>query len=172
MTKPKKVWAIVRGPEPYFDGTLHPSGSAVLVDPEFVSDKDYVEEEVTVRLAQPIMHEGKLVREAQETRKKKVKFRPIKGVAPEVPDADAQAKADAEAEAARQAAADAAAGGQQGDKFDVTAFLGGDWRVINAEIEEGKHDEFLDVIEQGEIAGKGRASITSAIGERRTALAG
>lgn len=144
-----KVKAIVRGPEDYFDGVLHPPGSIVEVDEEFVSDKDLIPTEVTVRLAQPISVDGKVQRTVTETIMKRVRFRPLGSV-----------------DKALDAAAPAA---PAPDRVNITDFLKGGVADIVAKIESGSMDDFLDVIAGAESASKARKGVMDAVEARLNA---
>lgn len=156
----KLVSAIVRGPEPYFDGTsLHPAKSVVLVDPKYVSDEDTYEEEVEVRLAQPISDgKGGVIRVAKETVRKRVKFRPL----------------GSEATIAEPQTTAQVATGPQADRLNVDDFLKQGVKEIENAIVSGSVDDHLGVIEQAEIARKGptRKDVAAAIAARRASLAG
>lgn len=150
------IEAIVRGPEPYFDGQqLQPPGALVVVDEKFVSEDDFYEDEVMVRLAQPVVQDGKLIREAKETVKKRVKFRPANSVPRAEPALTTPEVATATP-----------------DRLDVTAFLQKGVDDIAAAISNGSVDPHLGVIEQAEIAKKGpaRKGVTEALTARRAAL--
>lgn len=150
------IKAIVRGPESYFDGQqLQPPGALVEVDEKFVSEEDFYEDEVMVRLAQPVVQDGKLIREAKETVKKRVKFRPANSGPRTEPVLTTPEVATA-----------------QPDRLDVTAFLQKSADDIASAITTGSVDAHLGVIEQAEIAKKGpaRKGVTEALAARRAAL--
>jgi hypothetical protein len=155
----KIVQAVVRGPESYFDGELHPPGAVVDVDEDFVSDEDFVEKEIDVTLPQPIINaEGKLQRFFKETVRVPVRFRPY-GSEPTI--------------AGPLTVAEIATGGDL-DRLNVTDFLKGDTDGIVAAIASGKVDDHLGLIEQGELARRGpaRAAVKSAIAARQAAMTG
>ena len=147
------VEAIVRGPQPYFDGKLNPPGAVVLVDDSLVSEDDTYEVDVKVRLKEPIMHEGKLVREATETVTRRVMFRPLEG----------NARAEGPVPTPRAATAEL-------DRLDVDAFLQKSVADIETAIGNGTVDAHLGAIEQAEIAGKGRKGVHEAVVARRSAI--
>ncbi|MAO79589.1 MAG: hypothetical protein CMH82_02780 [Nocardioides sp.] len=148
-----KVQAIVRGPENYFDGTLHAPGSIVVVDADQVSDKDTITKTVKVRLKEPAMVEGKLVRFAEEEVEVRTRFLPLEGAAIAEPNTTT---------------AEVATG--QPDRLNVSDFLKGGVDDIEDAIASGKVDAFLDVIGQAEIGGKGRKGVKEAITDRKAAL--
>lgn len=144
-----KIKAIVRGPEDYFDGVLHPPGSVVEVDEAFVSEANFIPTEVEVRLAQPVSVDGVLKRTVTETVMKRVRFRPLGSV-----------------EAAIDASAPAAPGP---DRVNITDFLKGGVADIVAKIESGAMDDFLDVIAGAESASKARKGVMEAVEARLNA---
>lgn len=144
-----KVKAIVRGPEDYFDGVLHPPGSIVEVDEVLVSDADTIDTEVTVTLAAPIEgKDGKLIRTFTEVIKKKVRFRPLNRV---------------------EAASDENAFGtvEQPDRLNVTDLLKGGVHDVIDKIAGGSLDDFLPAIVQAETLGKGRKMVLDAVEARQ-----
>lgn len=154
----KIIQAIVRGPENYFDGELHPPGAIVLVDEDFVSDDDFIEKEVDVSLPTPVVVDGKLQRTFKETIKVPVKFRPLGSMATIGGPVDTAQIAT----------------GHDFDRLNVTDFLkGGSDEIVEA-ITTGKVDDHLGLIEQGEASRKGpaRAAVKAAIAARQAALAG
>jgi hypothetical protein len=144
-----KVKAIVRGPEDYFDGAvLHPPGSIVEVDEQWVSDKDTIDDIVTVRLSQPILDkDGNVVRSVTEVIKRRTMFRPLDGIARAI-DASSEPMI------------------TQPDRLNVTDFLKNGVAEIVAKIESGEIDDFLDVIAMAESQGRGRKTIADAIAAR------
>ena len=150
----KIVQAIVRGPENYFDGEIHPPGDIVDVDEDFVSDEDFVEKEIEVTLKDPIFADGKLQRTFKETVKVPVRFRPLGSAAIAAPATNAEI----------------ATGGVE--RLNVTDFLKGGSDDIVASITNGNVDDFLGAIEQGELARKGpaRAAVKAAIAARQAAI--
>lgn len=150
----KIVQAIVRGPENYFDGEIHPPGSIVEVDEDFVSDEDYVEREVEVQLKDPIVVDGKLQRTFKETVQVRTRFLPLGSAAIAAPATNAEI----------------ATGGVE--RLNVTDFLKGGSDDIVASITNGNVDDFLGAIEQGELARKGpaRAAVKAAIAARQAAI--
>jgi hypothetical protein len=144
-----KVLAIVRGPEDYFDGVLHPPGSVVEVDEAFVSEADTIETEVTVSLAQPFEDKnGVLRRTITEVIKKKTRFRPMTAL-----------------EGAIDAAPDAAP--VQPDRLNLTDLLKGGVPDVVAKIESGSLDDFLPALAQAETLGKGRKMVLDAVEARQ-----
>lgn len=151
----KIVQAIVRGPENYFDGELHPPGDIVEVDEDFVSEEEFVERDVEVPLKNEIVVDGKIVRTALETVKVRTRFLPLGSAAT----------------ANRpMTTAEIATGGI--DRLNVTDFLKGGTDEIVASIVDGNVDDHLGAIEQGEITrkGGGRKDVTNAIAMRNAAL--
>ncbi|MBN8804799.1 MAG: hypothetical protein J0H81_06830 [Sphingopyxis terrae] len=148
----KMVQAIVRGPEPFFDGELHEPGSIVVVDEDLVSEDDFIEKEVEVTLNPPILDNGKLVRKVMETVEVRTRFRPL-GAGVIVDEGPSNA-----------------IGGT--DVFNVTEFLKGGADDIAATIASGTVDNHLGAIEQGELARKGpaRAKVKDAVADRLAAL--
>lgn len=144
-----KIKAIVRGPEDYFDGVLHPPGSVVEVDEAFVSEADTIESDVVVKLAKPIEKDGKLVRTMIETISKRTKFRPLD-------------KAELIVESAP-----ATTVMQQPDRLNVTDLLKGGAPDLVERIESGSLDDFLPAIAQAETTGKGRKMVLEAIEARQ-----
>lgn len=150
----KKIEAIVRGPENYFDGvSLYAPGQRVLVDEDHVSSKDKITKKVKVRLKEPVMVDGKLVRVAEEEVEVRTRFRPVDG----------------KTAIAEQPTTTAEVATAQLDRLNVTDFLKGGADDIEAQIASGNVDAHLDVIEQGEISGKGRKGVKDAIKARRAA---
>lgn len=150
----KKIQAIVRGPENYFDGQLFAPGQVVMVDEDFVSDEDFIEKDVEVTLKQPVMDNGKLVRTAIETVKTRTRFRPI----------------DSDIPRAEQPTTTAEVATAQLDRLNVNDFLKGGADDIEEAIANGTVDDHLGVIEQAEISGKGRKGVKAAVAARRAAL--
>lgn len=152
----KIVQAIVRGPENYFDGELHPPGSIVDVDEDFVSSEDFIEKDVEVSLPAPLVVDGKLQRTFTETVKTRTRFLPIDS-APTV--------------GRPLTTAEIATGGGF-DRLNVDDFLKQGPDEIVAAITTGKVDDHLGVIEQQEIARKGptRKAVADAIAARTAAL--
>lgn len=148
----KMVQAIVRGPEPFFDGEMHEPGSIVTVDEDFVSEDDFVEKEVEVTLNPPILDNGKLVRKVMETVQVRTRFRPL-GAGIVVDEGPSNAIGGA-------------------DVFNVTDFLKGGADDIATKIASGTVDDHLGAIEQGELARRGpaRAKVKDAIADRLAAL--
>ncbi|WP_283419237.1 hypothetical protein [Sphingopyxis sp. Geo48] len=153
----KIVQAIVRGPEPYFDGEMHEPGEVVQVDEDFVSDEDFVEKDVEVTLDQPIVVDGKLQRTFTETVKVRTRFRPL-GSEPTIGTPTGATPLT----------------GRDLDRLNVADFLKGGADDIVAAITNGNVDEFLGAIEQGELSRKGpaRAAVRNAIAARQAALNG
>ncbi len=147
----KKVPAIVRGPENYFDGQLYAPGQVVLVDEEFVSDKDTITKTVRVKLDKPAVVDGKATRFVEEEVEVRTRFRPVDGKTP----------------IAEQPTTTAEVATAQLDRLNVTDFLKGGADDIEAQIASGNVDAHLDVIEQAEISGKGRKGVKEAIKARR-----
>lgn len=147
----KIVQAIVRGPEPYFDGEMHEPGEIVNVDEDFVSDEDFIEKEVDVQLPQPVVVDGKIQRTFKEVVKVPTRFRPL-GSAPTSGTPDVTPLG----------------GGADLDRLNVSDFLKGGTDDIVAAIVSGKVDDHLGAIEQGELARKGpaRKAVTEAIAAR------
>lgn len=148
----KKIEAIVRGPENYFDGQLFAPGQRVLVDEDQVSSEDTITKKVKVRLNPPQMVDGKLARFAEEEVEVRTRFLPIGGA----PIAEQPTTT-----------AEVATGGL--DRLNVTDFLKGGADEIEATIASGNVDAHLDVIEQAEVSGKGRKGVKAAIKARRAA---
>lgn len=143
------VKAIVRGPEAYFDGVLHPAGSIVEVDEAFVSEADTIETEVVVTLAKPIEgKDGKLIRTFTEAVKKRTRFRPLNRV---------------------EVASSATAFGSvvQPDRLNVSDMLKGGVHDVVDKIASGEVDDFLPAIVQAETIGKGRKMVLDAIETRQ-----
>ena len=126
----KKIQAIVRGPENYFDGQLFAPGQVVMVDEDFVSDEDFIEKDVEVTLKQPVMDNGKLVRTAVETVKTRTRFRPI----------------DSDMPRAEQPTTTAEVATAQLDRLNVNDFLKGGADDIEEAIANGTVDDHLGVI--------------------------
>ncbi|HWW56361.1 MAG TPA: hypothetical protein VN047_05665 [Sphingopyxis sp.] len=154
----KIIQAIVRGPENYFDGELHPPGAIVDVDEDFVSDEDEIEKEIEVTLPTPVVVDGKLQRTFKETVRVPVRFRPL-GSEPTI--------------AGPVTTAEIATGGDL-DRLNVTDFLKGGTDDIVKAIVNGNVDDHLGAIEQGELGRKGpaRAAVKDAIAARLAAKAG
>lgn len=154
----KIIQAIVRGPENYFDGELHPPGAIVDVDEDFVSTEDFIEKEIDVQLKDPVVVEGKITRSFKETVRVPVRFRPL-GSMPTV--------------GSPVDTATIATGGDI-DRLNVTDFLKGGTDEIVKAIVNGNVDDHLGVIEQGEASRKGpaRAAVKDAIAARLAAKAG
>lgn len=151
----KKVLAIVRGPENYFDGQLYAPGQVVEVDSDLVSSKDTITKTVKVKLDKPVVGEnGKLIRFAEEEVEVRTRFRPIDGDTP----------------IAEQPTTTAEVATGQPDRLNVNDFLKGGADDIADAIASGKVDDHLGVIEQSEISGKGRKSVKEAIKARRAAM--
>lgn len=151
----KKVLAIVRGPENYFDGQLYAPGQVVEVDADLVSSKDTITKTVKVKLDKPVVGEGgKLVRFAEEEVEVRTRFRPIDGDTP----------------IAEQPTTTAEVATGQPDRLNVNDFLKGGADDITDAIANGNVDDHLGVIEQAEISGKGRKSVKEAIKARRAAM--
>lgn len=151
----KLVEAIVRGPEPYFNGTrLFAPGQRVMVDSDYVSDEDTVTKKVKVKLDKPTVIDGKMVRFADEEVEVRTKFRPVDGDTP----------------VAEQPTTTAEIATGMPDRLNVNDFLKGGADEIEASIANGTVDDFLDVIEQAEISGKGRKGVKAAVAARRAAL--
>lgn len=152
-----KIEAIVRGPEPYFDGeSLFAPGEIVLVEAEFVSDQDTIEREIDYELPQPVLNQaGELVTSAKRKIKARTKFRPIEG----------RAIAASPLDTAQVATATP-------DRLNVADFLKGGTDQVVAAIANGTVDDFLAAIEQQEIAKRGpvRKEITAAIAARNASL--
>lgn len=148
----KKVQAIVRGPENYFNGSLHAPGAVVEVDEDLVSNEDTIKKTVRVRLKSPIMDGAKVVRFADEEVETRTRFRPLDGavIAPNA------------------TTAEIATG--QPERLNVSDFLKGGVDDIDEAIATGKVDAFLDAISQAEISGKGRKGVKDAISDRKAAL--
>lgn len=147
----KQVLAIVRGPKPYFNGeSLFAPGQQVMVDEDLVSDKDTIVKTVKVRLKEPVLVDGKLVREAEEDIAVRTQFLPA-GSAP----------------VAEQPTTTAEIATGNLDRLNVTDFLKKSADEIGETIGNGSVDDFLDIIEQAEISGKGRKSVKEAISARR-----
>lgn len=150
----KIVEAIVRGPENYFDGSLHPPGSIVEVDEDLVSSKDTIKKTVRVKLAQPVVGEGgKVVRFAEEEIETRTRFRPL---------------GDAPVAAPGASTAEIATG--EIARLNVTDFLKGGVDEIEETISSGKVDAHLAVIEQAEVGSKNRKGVKEAVKDRRAAL--
>jgi len=152
----KIVEAIVRGPEPYFDGEMHEPGEIVQVDEDFVSDEDFTEKEIEVTLPQPIVVDGKLQRTFTETVKVRTRFRPV-----------------GSAEIAGTPRGAQPVGGSEAiDRLNVTDFLKGGTDDIVAAITNGNVDDHLGAIEQGELSRKGpaRTAVKAAISARIAAI--
>lgn len=147
-----KVKAIVRGPEDYFDGVLHPPGSVVLVDEAEVSEADTIEAEIVVTLATPIEgKDGRLVRTFTEVIKERTRFRPLTGVEVAVDDAPHEGFV------------------AQPDRLNITDLLKGGVHDVVAKIEGGSLDDFLPAIAQAETTGKGRKMVLDAVTARMNA---
>ena len=153
----KIVEAVVRGPEPYFDGEMHEAGEIVRVDEDFVSDEDFIEKEVDVELKQPVVVDGKITRSFKETVKVRTRFRPL-GSIPALGASDGPP----------------AVGGTDLDRLNVPDFLKGGTDDIVKAIVNGNVDDHLGAIEQGELGRKGpaRAAVKDAIAARLAAKAG
>lgn len=150
----KLVEAIVRGPENFFDGQrLYAPGQRVMVDSDFVSTEDTVTKTIKVKLDKPAMVDGKLVRYADEEVEVRTKFRPVDGAAL----------------IAEQPLTTPEVATKKPDRLNVNDFLKGGADDIEEAIANGSVDEFLDVIEQAEISGKGRKGVKAAITARRAA---
>jgi len=150
----KKIPAIVRGPENYFNGQLFAPGQMVMVDEDSVSDEDTITKKVTVRLKEPVMVDGKLVRTAEEEVEIRTRFRPVGG----------------DTARAEQPTTTAEVATGKPDRLNVNDFLKGGADEIEGRIADGNVDDFLDVIEQAEISGKGRKGVKEAIKVRRAAI--
>lgn len=155
----KIIQAVVRGPENYFDGELHPPGAIVDVDEDFVSNEDFIEKEVDVTLATPVVVDGKLQRAFKETVRVPVRFRPL-GSEPTIGKA--------------VTTAEIATGATDLERLNVTDFLKGGTDDIVKAIVNGNVDDHLGVIEQGELSRRGpaRAAVKDAIAARLAAKAG
>lgn len=149
------VQAIVRGPNPYFDGiSLYAPGQFVEVEEEFVSDEPTIKKTIKVKLKNPAVVDGKMVRYAEEEVEVATKFAPV-GSLPQA--VQPTTTAETTAELAR---------------LDVTDFLKKSTEEIIVAIGNGTVDDFLGVIEQGELTRKGpaRKGITEAVAARKGAL--
>jgi hypothetical protein len=151
----KLIQAIVRGPENYFDGTLHAPGQIVEVNEDFVSEDDFIEQEIDVPLNPPIVKDGKIIRTAKETIQVRTRFRPL-GSMPQTQEGLTTAQI---------------ATGTDLAQLNVSDFLKGGADEIVAAVAAGKVDAHLEVIEQQEIARKGpaRKAVTDAVVARISA---
>ena len=144
-----KVKAVVRGPEDYFNGAvLNPPGSVVEVDEDLVSEDDFYEVTVEVKLKDPVIDkDGVVHRFVKEKIRKRVMFRPLDGVV-------------------RAIDAAPAASGVKPDRLNVADFLKGGVSDIADKIATGDLDDFLDVIANAESQHKARKGVFDAIAER------
>jgi len=144
----KRISAIVRG-KPYFgaNGVLYPVGALVPADPgvpeEEVSEDATREKEVEY-----------------ETRNGDVKTKKVKVRVPFAPVPEgSSASSPKEKE------------GAKGDKLNVSTFLNKAAGDVVSAVEKGEVDEYLAVLEQGEMSkGKPRETVKTAIKARRDEL--